>query len=230
MEILKTLSVFVDESGDFGKYEFHSPYYIVSMVLHDQTFDISSQIDRFNRELDQLGFHDHVVHTEPLIRREEDYKNLPPNERRTLFTKLFYFAMSCSISYKSFLYYKSEYDDLFKLQGRMARDLSSFIRDNLSFFQSFENVVLYYDNGQHQLNSILNAVLATEFSGYNVRKALPLDYKLFQVADMLCTLKILEEKIKENRLSKSDLLIFHSQRALRKDFIKPIKKREFKSI
>ena len=224
---MKVLSVFVDESGDFGEYETHSPYYIVSMVLHDQSFDISDQIDRFNRELDQLGFHGHVVHTEPLIRREEDYRNLSPNERRTLFTKLFYFSMSCSISYKTFLYYKSEYDDLFKLQGRMARDLSSFIRNNLDFFQSFDSVILYYDNGQHQLNSILNTVLATELSGYDARKAFPLDYKLFQVADMLCTLRMLEEKIKENMLSKSDLLIFHNQRTLRKDFIKPIKKKEF---
>ena len=33
----KCLSVFVDESGDFGPFEAHSPYYLVSLVLHDQS-------------------------------------------------------------------------------------------------------------------------------------------------------------------------------------------------
>ena len=32
----KILSVFIDESGDFGPYEPHAPYYLVAMILHDQ--------------------------------------------------------------------------------------------------------------------------------------------------------------------------------------------------
>ena len=34
------LSVFVDESGDFGEYDYHAPYYIISLVLHNQSNDI----------------------------------------------------------------------------------------------------------------------------------------------------------------------------------------------
>lgn len=36
----------MDESGDFGEYEKHAPYYIVSMVFHDQSIDISPNIKR----------------------------------------------------------------------------------------------------------------------------------------------------------------------------------------
>lgn len=32
---MKKLSVFVDESGDLGEYEKHAPYYIITMILHD---------------------------------------------------------------------------------------------------------------------------------------------------------------------------------------------------
>ena len=32
----KILSCFIDEAGDFGEYDFHSPYYIVSVVTHDR--------------------------------------------------------------------------------------------------------------------------------------------------------------------------------------------------
>lgn len=36
---MKELSIFVDESGDFGEYDHHSPFYIISMVLHDHITD-----------------------------------------------------------------------------------------------------------------------------------------------------------------------------------------------
>ena len=37
---MKELSIFIDESGDFGEYNKISPYYIVTMVFHDQDKDI----------------------------------------------------------------------------------------------------------------------------------------------------------------------------------------------
>ena len=225
---MRILSCFVDESGDFGEFSKHSPYYIVTMILHDQNNSIVDNVNKLDEELSNLGFSDHVVHTEPLIRREEDYINLSPNTRRAIFTKLFYFAMKSNIRYKSFLFYKNEYESTFKLQGRMAREISLFIRENLEEFQKYDNVILYYDNGQHELNSILNTVLATELSKYDVKRVLPKDYKLFQVADLICTLTLLEEKCNNHELSRSEMLIFHNERSLRKDFLKPIKIIEWK--
>lgn len=37
----KVLSVFIDESGDFGQYNSAFPNYYVAMVLHNQEIDIS---------------------------------------------------------------------------------------------------------------------------------------------------------------------------------------------
>ena len=68
---MKVLSIFVDESGDFGPYSSHSPYYVVSMVFHNQVNDITGNVAKLNEELNNLGLKEHVVHTEPLIRREE---------------------------------------------------------------------------------------------------------------------------------------------------------------
>ena len=53
---MKELSIFVDESGDFGAYEKHAPYYIVTMVLHDQSVDINSEIKKLNKTLLHLGY------------------------------------------------------------------------------------------------------------------------------------------------------------------------------
>ena len=225
---MKTLSIFVDESGDFGEYEQHAPYYIVTMVFHDQSKDISSNINVLNNTLKQIGYGDEqAVHTEPLIRREPPYQYFQPNERRAIFSKLYYFTLSCDIKYKWFVFKKSEYENSFKLEARMARDLSQFLRENLEYFQNFEKVILYYDNGQHELNRILNTVLATQLADYDVRKVIPSEYRLFQVADLICTLELLKMKMEYGRLSNSEERIFHSKRDLKKDFLKGIRKKEF---
>ncbi len=224
---MKELSIFVDESGDFGNYRIHSPFYIVVMVLHDQAQDVSKEIIRLEKELANLGYEEHVVHTEPLIRREEDYKNLLPNERRSIFTKLFYFTLKCNIQYKSFVFRKKEFKDVYDLENRIAREISLFIRENLTYFQKFEKVILYYDNGQHELNKILNTVLSTEFTGYEVKKVLPCNYRLFQAADMICTLELLNMKSQTGNLSRSEILIFHSLKELKKDFFKKLRKKVF---
>ena len=225
------LSIFVDESGDFGEYSTHSPYYIITMIFHDQNKDIQPNINHLNESLENIGLgKDFAIHTEPIIRREEIYENMSPNERRAILSKLFYFVMKSDISYKTFIFEKRQFDDLLKLEGRMAKEMSLFIRENIEYFQTFDEVILYYDNGQRNLNRILNSVLFTELSKYDVRKVSPKDYKLFQVADLICTLQLLNIKHKKNELSKSELLIFHNPKDLKKQFLKPIQKKEFTGL
>ena len=227
---MKELSIFVDESGDFGEYAQHAPYYIITMVFHDQSNDISQNINILNNALRQIGYGgEQAVHTEPLIRREPPYQYFQPNERRAIFSKLYYFTLNCDIKYKSFVFKKAEYENSFKLEARMARELSQFIRENLSYFQSFEKVILYYDNGQHELNRILNTVLATQLADYDVRKVIPNEYRLFQVADLICTLELLKMKLEHGKLSNSEERIFHSKRDLKKDFLQGIRKKEFRT-
>lgn len=225
---MNKLSIFVDESGDFGKYSKHSPYYVVTMVFHNQKTTIDKQIDILNQELHNISYYNPAIHTEPLIRKEREYGYLPPNERRNIFTKLFYFSLKCDINYKSFIYNKIEFKDSFELQTRMAKDMTIFMKEHLSYFQSFDQVILYYDNGQYQLTSILNSLLAVTISNYYIKKVIPSDYKLFQVADMICTLELINCKMKHGDLSRSEKLVFHSKAQIKKDFIKPIKSKEMK--
>ena len=49
---MKTLSIFVDESGDFGAYEEHSPFYIFTLIFHDQKSSITNQIKWLEEKLD----------------------------------------------------------------------------------------------------------------------------------------------------------------------------------
>lgn len=66
------------------------------------------------------------------------------------------------------------------------------------------------------------------FAKYEFRRVSPAEYKLFQVADLICTLELLKEKISIQELSKSEQLILHSKRDLKKDFLKGIQKKELR--
>ena len=69
----KVLSVFIDESGDFGQYNPASPNYYVARILHNQEIDISKDIEALERHVSNWGYPKHTIHTGPLIRRESVY-------------------------------------------------------------------------------------------------------------------------------------------------------------
>ncbi len=91
---MKELSIFIDESGDFGEYELHSPYYIISMVCHDQADNIDSEIVKLDRELSYMNLDKVCMHTGPIIRREEIYNSMTIKERRRIFNKMVAFIRS----------------------------------------------------------------------------------------------------------------------------------------
>ncbi len=95
----KILSIFIDESGDFGSYETHAPYYFISLIFHNQNTDISENIKVFDSHLANLGYQHHAIHTGPLIRRESVYINDLIEERKRLFNALFNFTRRLDFHY-----------------------------------------------------------------------------------------------------------------------------------
>ena len=70
---MKELSIFVDESGDFGAYSKRSPYYLFSLVFHEQDKSIDGIVDELDRKVVEHGFPVHAIHTGPIIRNEGYY-------------------------------------------------------------------------------------------------------------------------------------------------------------
>ncbi|MEE1274634.1 MAG: DUF3800 domain-containing protein [Olegusella sp.] len=222
---MRELSIFIDESGDFGPYEAHAPYYLITLVFHNQADPISGEIEYLERHVAECGFpRSHAVHAGPLIRREADYASLDLNARKKLFRAQFSFMRRAPIGFKTFLFHKKDFQgDHDALVSRMSRDISSFIKENLAFFQSFDHIIVYYDGGQKEITTIINTVLNALLEA-EVRRVRPSDYRLFQAADMICTLGLLEEKSNEGELSKSERAFFGSPRDLRKNYLRPLAK------
>lgn len=73
---MKELSIFIDESGDFGEYAAHSHYYIITMIFHDQNSDVQPAVTKLNQGLSYLKLNNLCIHTGPIIRREEIYAGM----------------------------------------------------------------------------------------------------------------------------------------------------------
>ncbi|HVW82194.1 MAG TPA: DUF3800 domain-containing protein [Mycobacteriales bacterium] len=155
----RELSIFIDESGDFGSLQAHSPFYILGLVLHDQADDITLDLDRIHDALRDRGLSPaHAIHTGPLIRREDDYRWMELPDRRALFRVLFDFVRRCEVQVHAWTFDKRALSGTDQLISAMSRELGLLIKNGRAFFQQWERIVIYYDNGQKEITNIVNSV------------------------------------------------------------------------
>lgn len=106
----------------------------------------------------------------------------------------------------------------------MRRDLALLIYDRLTFFQEFDVIAVYYDNGQGvvsaALHDALDFVLAKNVADY--RSADPSARRLLQVADYICTLQRAADDFDVGKQSKTHERFFGSRRSFIRSFKKQL--------
>lgn len=225
---MSELSIFIDESGDFGEYDYHSPYYIITMVFHNQDLDISGPMAKLEQDLRNRGFPNHCVHTGPIIRRENEYEFLSIDERRRILNSMVTFIKHIDIRYHCVHIEKKHIEDSVQAVAKLSKQISQFIKDHYTDFLDFENVKIYYDNGQVEVTKLLASVFTILLPRVEMRKVVPSDYRLFQAADMLCSMELVRLKIDASAVSPSEIEFFGNLRDLKKNYIKPLEKLEWK--
>ena len=85
---MKELSIFIDESGDFGEVKERPAYYLVTFVFHNQDDNIEQQVSKLEESVRTAGFDVEYIHTGPVIRREEIFGRYTIDERRKLLYKM----------------------------------------------------------------------------------------------------------------------------------------------
>ena len=222
---MRELSIFIDESGDFGEITERPAYYLVTLLFHDQKNEIASNIKKLEDSIKNSGFDFEYIHTGPVIRREDVFSGLSIDERRNLLFKMLNFIVSSPITYEMAVVNRKEATDKITLSGRLGREISNVIVRNKEFFNGFDKIIVYYDNGQIELGAILNTVFSIHFSNVEFRKAEPQKYRLLQAADFICSMELLKLKKNENRLSKSEKQFFYKPQELQKTFFKSVNKK-----
>lgn len=225
---MKELSVFIDESGDFGDYDPKAPFYIIGTVIHDQSKDISAEILALDSNLNNTALKRNFIHVGPLIRREAEYKYMAKEERLQVLRRLIKFAKKTEFLYKAFYIEKKHIGDDYEMVSKLARQLSDFIKQHYPYFLSFDTIKLYYDNGQAGVMKIIISVFTTLFENVEYKKSLQKDYKMLQVADLVCTVKLTELKMQNKTLSRSERYLLGTDRDINKNLLKPLMKKEFK--
>lgn len=95
------------------------------------------------------------------------------------------------IRYRTFVY--DSYDtDARGLSARMMRDIVNFVFDNLDWFQSFDNVPIFYDDGQvavtRALHEAFDYLLGNGVADYRLISYQ--DRRLAQAADYFCSIEL----------------------------------------
>ena len=107
----------------------------------------------------------------------------------------------------------------------MSRELGGFIRENLKGFLSYDRVVVYYDKGQKEISRILKHIFGATLSGVEFRTVSPADYLLFQVADLACSMALVEDARTSKGMSRSEQRFFGGAVSFKKTYYKAFEKK-----
>lgn len=220
----KYLSIFIDESGDFGKFDKNCPYYLVTMLFHNQNDNIASEIVHLDSSLTMKGYEKHCLHTGPLIRKEEVYKLLSIDERKRILNSFMAFAAKIDISYATFIIEKRDGENQFKLISKLSAQIKKFLEERIDYISDFDKIIIYYDNGQKQLTGILAALFTDKHIEFR-QNVSPSYYRLFQIADMLTTFELINKKREEGSNSKTEKDFFCSMHDFNKNYYKRLVKK-----
>lgn len=131
------------------------------------------------------------------------------------------FFRRIDVSCKTIYIEKKHISDPLEATSKLAKLLSRLIRENYEFFISFDIIKVYYDNGQIEVSKLLSSVFNALLENVEFKRVYPSDYRLFQVADLVCSLRLLEIKLEHHELSQqAKRLFFKSERNIKKNYLK----------
>ena len=226
--IMTGIEIFIDESGDFGPFDARCPYYIVTMVFHECTDPLYSDIQELEYRLSLIGLEEHCVHSSPAIRGEGAYHGVPLQLRRKLMSNFAAFVRKSKLRYKCFFVRKGQNVQQEQVLASLRDVMEGFINENYDKLSSYAPIVVSYDKGQRQLSELIAEMFESRFTNVRLTKTLPISSRIFQVADFVCTLKRLVYKLEsEGTLSKSENIFFGTKSNFLKNWIVPIRKLEW---
>ena len=206
---MSELGIFIDESGFFEKN--HSinintrDLYIVSFVFHNKSLSINEDIKAFEQFLSDNNFEPNLpIHTMPIIRRQKPYAEFNRETRKKLFHHLFQFMRRLNIKHKTFVCDNKYCPTKQAIKQSIETYISQMVTDNYDYFNKFDEIVLYYDEGQDYLTKILHSAFAKNLNNYRFKENVcQEDYRLLQCADMVCSLELIKQRKENNEYIKA---------------------------
>ena len=183
------------------------------------------EINKLNSRLEKIGYTE-MIHMADLIMKRGDYSNFSIAKRKSIFNSIYQFSRRIAVKYKTIIINKNYTDNGRVLRQQLSYEINRMIKENEKYFKKFDKIVMYYNNGQEILGTILDAI----FSRYeSFEHRVEFDHKekrLFQVSDMLTYIDKYNYKYK-NKMSftKSEKYFFNFEEIRR--VLKELNKKRF---
>lgn len=223
---MKRLNIFVDETGEFGFGKYASELYGVSFTFHEQDDDITNELLNLNKRLEFIGY-TNMIHMADLIMRRGEYTSFDIKKRKSIFNSIYEFSKRIPVKYHTIIVEKKYANNSKILRKKLVVELDNLLKDNENYFNKFDKIVMYYDNGQEILGTILDSVFS-RFENFEHR--IHFDHKekrLFQVSDMLTFIDKYDYKYKNKISFTKGEKYFFSTNDIRR-ILKELNKKRFK--
>ena len=217
------ISIFADASGEQG---FQSKYYALTLVFHDQSDPVVPVFEAYEQLLRDAGLPDIPMHASPLLNGHDDYQRLSISQRKRLLAYFMSTLRKLPARYVTLIYRKADYATLEQLGARIKRDIVNIVFDHLALFQSFGAIKVYYDGGQSLVTQAIHGAVEYALSKQAIvyRKGSPTDYRLAQMADLICAIELTALKYENREQSATDERFFGPLGNFRKNYLKKVRK------
>ena len=222
---MASLSVFC---GEAGQQDMSAGYYLLTLVLHDQSDSLDPYVADYEAHVARNGLPDIAFHMKDLLHGHGDYEDVGQSVRKKLLIHFNIFMQKAPIRYRTFVY--ASYDtDARTLSARMRRDIVNFVFDNLGWFQSFETVIIFYDDGQasvtRALHEAFDYLLGTGVANYRL-----ISYqnrRLAQAADYFCSIELAALRYGRGEESSTYRKFYGLRGDFKRNFLKQARRKSF---
>ena len=216
------LSLYVDESGEFGS---ESKYYLVTIVFHDVADDIQEHIDCYRNALQRCSLPDATFHMSPLLYRHDQYADMSVEDRKKYLRLFGQLVSRLPIAYRTISVEKRGREMPSTLLARLTREVVSVLQGQLAMLQGYDHVEVCYDGGQKEINALLRNVGHDMFSRRSCAftPSVQDDCRLLQVADYLCGIELAAIKYANGETGNTERLFFGGAGAFKRNYLKKVR-------
>ena len=185
--------------------------YAISFTIHESRNSILNEVEYLNNSLEKQGYNG-MLHLAYLVAKRDEYSSFSLGQRQKIFWSIFNFTRKASIKFRTIIVDKRYMNSKSQLNKTISIQISKFFNEIKSYMDIFERIVIYYDNGQETLATILDIIFATN---KKIERRIKFDHtkkRLFQVSDMLTFIDKLDYKYNNNmQFTNAEKYFFNNQ-------------------
>lgn len=219
---MRELSIFIDESGSDG---LDGSYYLLALVLHEQGRLPREGNSAIRTVPTRQGVAKRSAVHDPLLYRKKGYEGMDEETRKRLLSSFRVFSRHLPIRHACLALNTKGFTSPDDVTVGMRRALVDFMFDHLEYLQGFNDIKVYYDDGQHSIARAIHGAVEYALSKNAVilKKASPADYRLGQAADYICTVELAALRYRDKRTTATDEKFFGSWSRFRRDVLKEVR-------